>query len=147
MAGDVTTVEIEALLVVVWAVGLVVRLAAVVVRKVTRRGVTGMGFARGQMGSGVGRFVCRGPVLGWPRLCRTCWFRFGCQRGHLVAWQDGGADVSGNMVPQCGPCNQKQGSRTPWWAWVRWVVPWLPWWFPVPTPLLVVVVVFWVSTK
>ena len=121
----------------VWVAVISVRFAAVKVRKWRRAGV-----ARPRMDAEAGPNVLRGPLMGVRRRCRRCWWRLARERGHMLAWSEGGADENHNFVPLCHVCNQAQGARTPWWQWLRILTPWVGWRFPVPTPLMVGVAVW-----
>lgn len=128
----------------VWVLVCCWRLVSIMVRCATRRSRRLLGGQRPSMGT-ANWHVVFGPVFGFRRLCRSCWRRPATQRGHLVAWSDGGSDNASNMIPQCALCNQRQGGRTPWWAWVRLAVPWWGWRFPVPVPLLVGVAILLIT--
>ena len=125
----------------VWLVVISVRFVAVKVRKRARRHVV-----RERMAAEAGPNVLHGPLMGVRRRCRRCWWRLARERGHMLAWSEGGADENHNFVPLCHVCNQGQGARTPWWQWLRILTPWVGWRFPVPTPLMVVVAV-WVFLR
>lgn len=131
----------------VWLAVISVRFAAVRVRKWRRRHIV-----RTDMGPGTGPNVVRGPLLANNRYrflrmfsrrrCRRCWWRLARERGHMLAWSEGGADENHNFVPLCSACNTWQGKRTPWWQWLRILTPWVGWRFPIPTPLMVGVAVW-----
>ena len=121
----------------IWASWFAVRLAQVCVLVVSRRVARHeLGMERGAIPSDVRQRVCRGPVFGAPRLCRSCWHRIGHECGHLIRWVDGGPDIPSNMVPQCRSCNAKTSGRTTMTGVVRWATPWVGWRFPIPTPAL-----------
>lgn len=131
----------------IWAGWFTIRLIFAFARMTLRRWATrDLDMRRGAIPGDVRRRVCRGPIAGWPRLCRSCWHRVGRECGHLIRWADGGPDVPSNMVPQCRACNARSSSRTTFPALVRWAVPWVGWRFPVPTPVIAAVAVY-VSTR
>ena len=102
----------------VWLTVISVRFAAVTVRKWRRAGVV-----RPRMDPEAGPNVLRGPLFNVRRRCRRCWWRLARERGHMLAWSEGGADENHNFVPLCHVCNQAQGARTPWWQWLRILTP------------------------